>query len=338
MYCFASLRGKNNRINVRSITALNNTMNLLKNFLAVFLVLTFYSCQNADTTSETTITHKIEIDNRGVNIDYEDSETGDTVLLFIHGWGINQTYWKNQVAWFSKKYRVVTLDLPGFGKSGKNRKSWTVENFSRDISAVLTKLDLKNVILIGHSMSGAIAVETALTNPTRIIGVVGVDNCKDIGIVLTPKMEEEWGSFYKAARQNFKKTMSANMLQHLFSPSTDSTIKTRVTNDILNSDTTLAIDCLENADKYPFVEKLTSLKKTLYLINSDITPTDTIAFKKNNIDYYLLNIGPTGHYPMLEKPDKFNSLLQKAIDRIRTSGGLAVRRLFYDPCLRDLAG
>lgn len=283
--------------------------------IGVLLTLQF-SCNNNDTNTKMTSNAKIKIDNQGVNIDYDDSKIGDTVLLFIHGWGINQTYWTNQVTYFAKNYRVITLDLPGFGKSGKNRKTWTVEDYTKDIYAVLTKLDLKNVILIGHSMSGSIIVETALTHPARIIGVIGIDNLKDIGIVLTPQMEKAWASFYSDARKNFKKTVSGD-IKNLFSPSTDSLIQKRVSEDILSSDTTIAVDCLENLDKYPFVKKLKSLNKILYLINSDYKPTDTLAFQKNKIEYYLLNIGSTGHYPMLEKPNDFNLLLKQAIDKIK---------------------
>jgi pimeloyl-ACP methyl ester carboxylesterase len=294
------------------LTAMKQTLQ----FLIIAILALLFSCNN-NTNKKMTTSQKITIENEGVNIDYTDSKTGDTVLLLIHGWAINQTYWDKQVAYFSKNYRVITVDLPGFGKSGKNRKSWTVENYSKDIAALLTQLDIKNVILVGHSMSGAIAVETALTNPSRIIEVIGVDNFKDIGVVLTPQMQEEWTGFYSAARQNFKKSVSENMLQYLFSPSTDSIVLKKVTDDILMTDTSMAIDCLENSDKYPLAEKLKSLKKTLYLINSDFTPTYTAAFEKNNIHYSLLNIGPTGHYPMIEKPDEFNLLLQQAMAGIK---------------------
>ncbi|WP_165823994.1 alpha/beta fold hydrolase [Pseudochryseolinea flava] len=259
---------------------------------------------------------KVEIDNQGVHIHYTDSKHGDTALLFIHGWGINQTYWANQVAHFSKNFRVVTLDLPGFGQSGKNRESWTVEDYTSDINKVLTDLDLKNVILVGHSMSGSIIVETALTHPDRIIGIIGIDNLKNVGTVMTPEVEKEWSTFYDSARKNFKATVSKD-IHYLFTPRTDSAIQKRVTDDIFSSDTVIAIACLENLDKYPFSEKLKSLRKPLYLINSNYTPTDTAAFKQNEIDYNLLVIDSTGHYPMLEKPKDFNTLLEKAVNEIQ---------------------
>lgn len=267
-----------------------------------------------------TVPPKIEVNNQGVRIDYTDSKVGDTVLLFIHGWGINQTYWADQVAHFSPRYRVVTVDLPGFGKSGRNRKTWTVWDFSQDIDSVLTKLDVNNVILIGHSMSGAIIVETAIRHASPILGVVGIDNMKDIGFALTPEIEMEWGRYYDTMRLRFRETVSEG-IQQLFSPTTDSLARSRVTADILSSDSTLAVDCLENLDKYPFASQLQLLKRPLYLINSSQTPTDTMAFQKLQLRCHLLDMGPTGHYPMIEDPEKFNARLQQAIDGIVGGGG-----------------
>ncbi|WP_223713931.1 alpha/beta fold hydrolase [Niabella beijingensis] len=256
--------------------------------------------------------------NNGVNIDYSDNGTGDTVLFFIHGWGINQGYWASQVAAFSEDYRVVTIDLPGFGQSGKNRSTWTVEDYAKDVNAVISALNLKNVILIGHSMSGSIIVETAISYPQRIIGIVGVDNLKNTGLILTPQMEKEWTEAYAEIRKNFKPSVIGEG-KHLFSPSTDSGIQKRVLKDMMDADPVIAVNCLENLDKYPFSKRLKQLHKPLYLINSDYHPTDTLAFRKNGIEYHLLNIGSTGHYPMLENPDMFNQLLKQAINRMTTA-------------------
>jgi pimeloyl-ACP methyl ester carboxylesterase len=290
--------------------------NITKILIGVLLGLQF-SCNNTDTNNKTAVMEKIKIENEGVDIVYNDTNIGDTVLLFIHGFGIDKNYWANQTTFFSKKYRVVALDLPGFGQSGKNRNSWAVEDFSKDVSAVLNQLKLENVILIGHSMSGAIALETALNNPTKIIGVVGVDNFKNYGMVMTPQLIEQQANIYKAARADFKKTISEYANQALLAPSTDTIIRKRVLNDMTNTDSTIGVSCMEEGDKYPINKKLKLLKKPLYLINSDLTPTDTLRFKKDNIDYHLFNIGLTGHYPMLEKPNDFNLLLQQAIDKIK---------------------
>ncbi|MBA4853876.1 alpha/beta fold hydrolase [Emticicia sp. BO119] len=259
-----------------------------------------------------------KVENKGVNIAYDDSKKGDTTLVFIHGWGINRSYWGNQDTVFAKHFRVIEMDLPGFGESGKNRKSWTVEDYANDVSAVLNGLDLKNVILIGHSMSGAIALEAALNNQPRVIGLIGIDNFNTYGAKDTPQSKKETEAFFEKARAHYKKTVTAYVKKALFAPSTPKSIRKRVVDDIANSDSTIALDCIEQSMSYQGDEKLKNLKMPLYLINSSANPTDTVAFRKNGIAYRFFNVGKTGHYPMLEKPEKFNALLEKAIDDIKS--------------------
>jgi pimeloyl-ACP methyl ester carboxylesterase len=293
--------------------------------LALLMPIACTSPNNTYTTIDSSAIPKdstaenFKVANKGVNIAYDDSKKGDTTLVFIHGWGINRTYWKNQDTAFAKHYRIVAMDLPGFGESGKNRKSWTVEDYANDVSAVLNGLDLKNVILVGHSMSGAIALETALNNQPRVIGLIGIDNFNTYGAKETPQSKKETEAFFKEARANYKKTVTAYVNQALFAPSTPKSIRKRVVDDIANTDSTIALDCIEQSMTYAGEEKLKTLKMPLYLINSSFNPTDTLAFRKNGIAYRFLNVGKTGHYPMIEKPEKFNTLLMQAINEIKST-------------------
>ena len=130
-----------------------------------------------------------KISDQGVNIAYTDTGKGDTTLLLVHGWCLNRSYWANQVSYFSKKYRVVTIDLPGFGQSGKNRTVWTPETYGRDVDSVIAQLNLKNVILVGHSMAGDIVLQAAVNAPDKVIGLVGVDNFKGVNSAVPTKKD-----------------------------------------------------------------------------------------------------------------------------------------------------
>lgn len=283
-------------------------------FTGVLLILQ-WACNNTETTKPV-VEAKIKVENEGVHIDYDDSKTGDTTLLFIHGWGINRSYWASQVSYFSPSYRVVTVDLPGFGLSGRNRKNWSIENYAADIAVLMQALDLRQVILIGHSMSGAIIVQTALNNPQRVIAIVGVDNFKNVGFPLTPQAKSAIEKWYKEVRTRYTDFVTGDMAKELFAASTDTLVRQRVVNDIVRVDSVMSIDILEQADTFPLDTKLAALKKHLYLINSSYMPTDTAALRKQNINYTLYDVGPAGHYPMIEKPQAFNQLLEKIVHSI----------------------
>lgn len=253
----------------------------------------------------------------GSKIAYSDSGEGDTTLLFIHGWGINRGYWDQQLTFFKDRYRVVTIDLPGYGASGRAARSWGPETYAQDVDSVVAALALRNVILIGHSMSGATVVESGLRHPGGFLGIVGVDNMKDVDQELTPEMQKNWTMFYQYARTNFKAAISGGIDQ-LFAPTTDSLIRKRVTQDILSSDTTLTMDVLEKMDQYPFAAKLPTLKQPVHLIESAYVPTDTAAFRKLGVRYVFYDMGNVGHYPMLENPKRFNQILQAIIYSVHT--------------------
>src|SRR3972149_3135128 len=68
----------------------------------------------------------------GEMISYNVYGSGDVTLLFVHGWSCDSRYWREQVPYFAKKYRVVTVDLAGHGHSGQNRKIYSQESFGQD--------------------------------------------------------------------------------------------------------------------------------------------------------------------------------------------------------------
>ena len=96
------------------------------------------------------------VKNGNINIAYIKKGNKDTALVFVHGWCINKEYWQKQIDDFSKEYTVVAIDLGGHGESGRNRNSWTIDDFANDVVTVIDSLHLNKVILVGHSMGGEI--------------------------------------------------------------------------------------------------------------------------------------------------------------------------------------
>lgn len=83
----------------------------------------------------------------GVSINFDNEGKGEPAIILVHGWSNTRSIWDAQVAHFSKKYRVIAVDLPGFGKSGNNRNNWTIASYGEDISAIIQQLNLKKLCL-----------------------------------------------------------------------------------------------------------------------------------------------------------------------------------------------
>ncbi len=251
-----------------------------------------------------------------VQIAYTMAGTADTTLLFVHGWCINKSFWQAQVAAFSQQYKVVALDLPGHGQSGSNRTNFTMQAYGQDVVALINHLQLTNVVLVGHSMGGDIILEAALSKPEAIAGFVGVDNFKDVKPAYTPQEEQGIAQLISMLKQNYQQVAVGFSSNFLFQPSTDSLVRQNVTQAIANANPEVSIAALEAVLAYAAQEpaKLQQLKHKLYLINSDAIPNNEAALEQYcAAGHGLLNIGPTGHYPMNERPAQFNKLLKNAL-------------------------
>jgi len=282
-------------------------------FFLVFLLFLF-ACNNQQESKEA-----VKVERNGTTISYNSCGDKDTTLLFIHGWGINKEYWEPQVKYFCSRYRVVAIDLPGFGQSGKNRNDWSFDEYAADVKAVMDQLKLKNVILIGHSMSGDIVLNVANKYPSAIIGLVGIDNLNEPGSPMNEQQQKQTDSLFMQMSSDFDGTVNSYMRAMLFQPTTDTTIVHRVMTDVFNSDSSIAIKVLQG--EFTIAQKeqemMKALPTKLYLLNSDVRPTKLDSLNKYcRYGAELVPVHATGHYPMLEKPAEFNAALEKVIEKI----------------------
>ena len=85
-------------------------------------------------------------------------------LLLLHGLGGSIESWINNVSFLSTKFRVIALDLPGFGLSDKPKLSYSINFYVSFIEAFIEKMKLSNLFIVGSSLGGHIAVEFTLRN------------------------------------------------------------------------------------------------------------------------------------------------------------------------------
>lgn len=95
-------------------------------------------------------------------------------LLLIHGLPFQKGMWKPQMAALAKKFRVIALDLPGFGESGVPRLEATMPGYADLLAGFVRALELGPVVLAGHSMGGYIGLEFAVRHPALLRGLVMV--------------------------------------------------------------------------------------------------------------------------------------------------------------------
>lgn len=246
----------------------------------------------------------------GVPIHYAVDGKGDLALVFIHCWGCNRNFWENQVAEFSRTYRVVTIDLPGHGESGLGRKNWSIESYGEDVKTVVTKLGLKKVVLIGSSMGGPIALEAAKRMPDNVVAIIPVDSLQNVEQTLTP---EQLDGVIKQMQADYKGSVTGLLNQFFFSPSTPEAVKTRVTAEAVSRPPDTSIAILKGIFAYTPGPTLKEIKVPIKAINADLNPTNLEINRKYAPQFDAVIIKGTGHYPMLEDPARFNQMLAEIL-------------------------
>jgi pimeloyl-ACP methyl ester carboxylesterase len=256
----------------------------------------------------------------GVPIDYQVRGEGAPALVFVHCWSGDQTYWKNPVSHFSPRYQVVTLDLAGHGKSGVNRKDWTISAFAQDVIAVVNELDLDEVVLIGHSMGGTVVLETAVQIPERLSALVAVDTLFDKWARFTPEQRERW---LVPFRTHFVETTQNWVRHNLFLPTSDAALVDWVTADMSAAPPEVgsaSMDAIYEWGKKDFEEALGSLRTRVFMIQAESNAQNlqvVKSFASSFESFQVMEVAEVGHFIMMEEPETFNRLLAQAIDQLK---------------------
>ena len=100
-----------------------------------------------------------------VRVRYVDTRIGEPVLL-IHGLGGSIESWTNNIAELGKRFRLIAIDLPGFGFSDKPKMNYTIRYYNNFVVKFIKKLRLEKVSIVGSSLGGQIAAEVAINHPS----------------------------------------------------------------------------------------------------------------------------------------------------------------------------
>lgn len=117
---------------------------------------------------------------KNLNINYVDygNEKGKTIVL-LHGWGQNIEMMKPLTTMLQKDFRIVILDLPGFGESDTPQIIYTIYDYVEIVKKLLEELKIEKPIMIGHSFGGKITLAYASKY-----------NCEKIVLLASPFKKE----------------------------------------------------------------------------------------------------------------------------------------------------
>lgn len=255
----------------------------------------------------------------GVSIHYVAEGRGPAVVL-VHCLDCNLHYWDVVAADLARDHRVIRLDLAGNGGSGSNRKTWSIENFVADIRAVSNAAGVDRFTLVGHSMSGTIALETARQLGERVTGVVPIDSVLDVDAHLPAELRAKILADLRADYRGFIEKQFPSLLP----TNPDPKVVARVEGDALAGDPARTAAILESLFTYREDLAMDRLAMPIVAIDADRRPVALDRNRAHAPQFDARVIKDTSHWLMLDKPSEFARSLREVIESIES--GKARRR------------
>ena len=238
----------------------------------------------------------------------------------MHCLDCNLHYWDVAAADLARDHRVVRLDLAGNGGSGTDRKTWSIDGFVGDIRAVVNAAGVDRFTLVGHSMSGTIALETARELGDRVTGVVPIDSVLDVDAHMPAEARAEVLGKMRADYRNF----IDKQLPNLMPKNPDPKVVARVRGDAMAADPDRTAAILESLFAYREDLTMDHLAMPIVAVDADRRPVALDHNRAHAPQFDARVIKDTGHWLMLDKPTEFASTLRDVVESIES--GKAKRR------------
>lgn len=251
----------------------------------------------------------------GVHIEYRVYGKGDPAVILVHGWACDGNYWKAQLGDLKAKYTTVTVDLAGHGASGRNRSDWSIGNFGEDVASVARQLQNGKIILVGHSMGAPVALEATRRIGDRVIAIVAVDALKTLG---EPNpTEQQIQARVKPFRDDFIGHTREFVAKGLFTPEANPTLVQKVAYDMSLEPADVGVAAMEALWRMDYAKVLPDVHIPVVAINSSLgKPADEARIRKFIPAFHAVTLDHTGHFLMMEAPDRFNPALLKELETL----------------------
>ena len=242
--------------------------------------------------------HKITI--QGQDIHYRTAGNGRPLIL-IHGLSGSTRWWKKNIGFLAKHYKLHLIDLPGFGGMSRFRGRLALNKVSSWLVELLLELGVKKADFIGHSMGGYICIKIAAQNPQILrrlvlVSSVGISPGKTIINSFLPLLLA-----LRYARPTFLPILATDAMR-----AGPLTLYQSV-REVLCADITKEIRCIKAPTLLVWGEK-----------DSLVPAKCATIFNKKIKNSKLFVLKGAGHVPMYDTPHEFNQAIHAFLESKRT--------------------
>ena len=276
------------------------------------------------------------VERDGVRLGYEVFGDGERTILLLPTWTIiHSRFWKMQVPYLSRRYRVITYDGPGNGRSDRTTETqrYNPDAYAEDAIAVLDECGVDGTVVVGLSLGAAYAVRLARRVPERVNGLAMIGP----SIPLTPASPERaaifenftepypedvtyWGK-YNAA---YWKDHYDDFARFFFGQCFNESHSTKPIEDSVgwagetNADVLLA-EAFKSLPDEPWAEAVAALACPVLVIHGTrdaISPHERGVEAARLSKGRLLTIQGSGHIPNVRDPVKVNLAIRDFVESL----------------------
>ena len=258
---------------------------------------------------------------KAIDWNYEINGQGEP-LVFLHGWGGNLRLWSAQAEYFSSRYQVIRIDLPGHGLT--NWKRITLPQMARDLEKILQDLNCPPINIVGSSLGGLIALQWFDLFPERFKRIVFVgalpkflmtaDYPYGLELHRLKKLDSQLETDYPAIVNIFFRSLFTRQ-------------EMESSRDALQCVST-AFPAKEALHEFLYILEKEDLRRTIEKINKDSIPVqilngaddyicskEAVGYLQSKLPHACVKLfKDCGHFPFLTKPQEFNEALEKFLN------------------------
>lgn len=246
----------------------------------------------------------------GCNVHFQDTvKSSRRTVVFLHGAGASHHIWRDQWAGLKGTARLVVPDLPGHAESsGTPRES--IPEYAAWLADFVADLGLRNFVLAGHSMGGAVALTAALS------GIRGLDALVLAGAGAKLRVSP---IIFEGITNRFLE-FAPELVEMLLGKDAGPDLREELTTDVLSTRPSVFLADFRACDAFDVRDRVGAIRVPTLVVNGDedrLTPLKYGEFLATAVPGAVLKImRGAGHAAMLEKPNEVNNVIASFIQSL----------------------
>lgn len=249
----------------------------------------------------------------GAKIFYRDTGEGQPLVL-IHGYPLSSDLFVKQQQSLSDQFRVITLDLRGFGRSETPDSDGSIETYAGDVLALMDELEIEQAIIGGHSMGGITTLEMYKQAPERFQGMLLINTTAAEAPIVEQNL---WNGFAEQAEAEGVESIVPLLMDEMLAGSTrlnNQELVTYMENVVKQASQDAAIaGGSALAERSDYTELLGSIEVPAMIlvgVEDTVTPVTLAQKLKQGIPGSELKIiDSASHAAVIEQPEQVNQAI-----------------------------